>query len=72
VTFAEYVDVYSPLLQKPPTQVVPTVLSAQEEMLETWRTLRRFRITMRSSYLSGKTQAAACEGLIFYVLYSAL
>jgi hypothetical protein len=43
--------VYSPLLYKPPPpQVVPTVFSAQEEILATWRTLRSFRTATSSSF----------------------
>jgi hypothetical protein len=38
----------------PPPQVVPTVFSAQEEILATWRTLRSSRTTTSSSFLSGK------------------
>jgi hypothetical protein len=37
-----------PCFKNHPTQVVHTVLSAEEEMLATWRTLRSFR-TMTSS-----------------------
>jgi hypothetical protein len=50
-----------PCFKNHPTQVVPTVLSAQGEMLATWRTLRRFRTTTSSSYVSGKPPVS-CVG----------
>jgi hypothetical protein len=38
-----------PCFTNHPTHVVPTILSAQEEMLATWRTLRSFKTTMSSN-----------------------
>jgi hypothetical protein len=43
-----------PCFENHPTQVVPTVFSALEEMLATWMTLRSSRTKTSSSYLSGK------------------
>jgi hypothetical protein len=74
MTFAEYVDVYSPLLYTPPPpQVIPSVLSAQEVMLATWMTSRSSRNTMSSSsFLVANPQSAACVGLASTIRISAL
>jgi hypothetical protein len=46
MTFVEYVDVYS-LLLNIKHQVIHTTTTAQEKMRETWRTSRSFR-TLKS------------------------
>jgi hypothetical protein len=48
VIFAEYVDVYSPLLKNTQPQVVPIATNAQEKMKATWRIFRSFKTLMSS------------------------
>jgi hypothetical protein len=68
MTFAEYVDVYSPLLYtpNPPSQVVRVATTAQEKM-KPWRKTSKGSKIMTSFRrgLEATPQSAACEGRVY-------
>jgi hypothetical protein len=75
MTFAEYVDVYSPLLYTPNPlpQVVHVATTAQEKMKPWKKTSRSSKIMMSSTRgLAANPLSAACEGRVYLRFLSAL
>jgi hypothetical protein len=72
--FAEYVDVYSPLLYTPnPAQVVRVASTAQVKMKSWRRTSRSSKSTMSSRRgLAANPQSTACVGRVYLRFFSAL